>query len=83
MLVETYGGCYQALCLTYYELHQPYRGTTLTAENRLVNKHRVVEMKLASLITGDCFQLARLWLSLALLVVAETGASLAFRPLQQ
>ena len=55
----------------------------LTAENLLVNKHRVVEIKLASLTTGDCLQLARLWLSLAPLVVEETGASLAFRPLQQ
>ena len=47
-----------------------------------MNKHRVVEIKLASLTTGDCLLLARLWLSLALLVAAESGASLAFRPLQ-
>ena len=63
-------------------MHQPYRGTTLTAENRLLNKHRVVEIKLASLTTGDRLLLARLWLSPALLIVAATGASLAFRPLQ-
>ena len=43
----------------------------LTAENRLVNKHRVVEIKLASLTTGACLLLACLWLSPALLVVAE------------
>ena len=62
---------------------QPYRGTMLTTENWLVNKHRVVEIKLASLTTGDCLLLVRLWLSPALLVVVETGASLAFRLLQQ
>ena len=47
-----------------------------------MNKHRVVEIKLGSLTTGDYLLLARLWLSPALLVVVETGASLAFRPLQ-
>ena len=81
--MKTLRGYYQALCLTLYELQQPYRGTTLTTENRLVNKHRLVEIKLASLTTDACLLLACLWLSPAMHVVTETGAWLAFRPLQQ
>ena len=47
-----------------------------------MNKHRVVEIKLASLTTGDCLLPARQLLSPAMLVVAETGASLTFQPSQ-
>ena len=39
------------------------KGTTLTAENRSVNKHCAVEIKLSCLTTSDCPLLTRLWLS--------------------
>ena len=63
-------GSHYTLCRTQYELRKPYKETTLTAENRLVNKHcesvnRLVN-KLTSLTTSDCLLIARLWSSPAL-----------------
>ena len=62
---------------------QAIQGRTLTAENRLANKHCVVEIKPTNLTTSDCLLLTLPWLYPALFIGTEKGASLASRPLQR